>query len=389
MRTFGGVNSCPYDDDSAIAVGDVNGGGEPDFAVGAPDFTETDATSRACARSVPGHRARLHVPRRGHHRLVADPVTEATDPAALTITSRRDRRADPPLRSVARSVGDIGRCSRHARPGPPDTTCVSPRSPSPTSRRQTRPGGRRARRGLPGAADAGAVFLLDPAANAAMTTRQSTEVTTAAAFGSFDQSFPAAGNLGAAAGPDVLVATPSGGGGAIAYSGDPFGPSRFGFLADPAPATGGAFAAVTAGSATSPATRRTSRDRRTGWRAGRRRPHREPVCQRRAEDHRGPGQRDRRRFGAAIAPIGDRNADGFIDLAVGAPLSGGGAGRVYVFTSSGPAAVGFAGCTPRLVDRDPPAGPRRRPRRQVSARVLRRLALVPSKRRLGAGRPCG
>ena len=59
-----------------------------------------------------------------------------------------------------------------------------------------------------------------------------------------------------------------------------------------------------------------------------------------------PGAETAARFGATIAPIGDRNSDGFIDLAVGAPLSAGGDGRVWTFSSSGPADTAFAGCSP-------------------------------------------
>jgi len=97
-----------------------------------------------------------------------------------------------------------------------------------------------------------------------------------------------------------------------------------------------------------------------------------------------PGSETGGRFGAAIAPVGDRNVDGFIDFAVGAPQSDGGAGRIYVFTSTGPASAGFAGCGtgggpgPRGGPSTPPSG-------KVAARVLRRLALVPSKRKLRSG----
>src|SRR5688572_403009 len=37
----GGLGDCPYADGTAVAVGDLNGGGKPDFVVGAPDFGET------------------------------------------------------------------------------------------------------------------------------------------------------------------------------------------------------------------------------------------------------------------------------------------------------------------------------------------------------------
>jgi hypothetical protein len=97
------------------------------------------------------------------------------------------------------------------------------------------------------------------------------------------------------------------------------------------------------------------------------------------------------RFGAAIAPLGDRNADGFIDLIVGAPQSDGGAGTAYVFTSSGPAGPAFAGCGGPT---EPgggtvPGTTTKPPGSTVRARVLRRLTLVPSRHRLSRGKKLG
>ena len=92
-----------------------------------------------------------------------------------------------------------------------------------------------------------------------------------------------------------------------------------------------------------------------------------------------PGAETAARFGATIAPIGDRNSDGFIDLAVGAPLSAGGDGRVWTFTSRGPADTAFAGCSPSS---GPGTGGKPSTGEPVGARILRRLSLRPSKRKL-------
>ena len=103
-------------------------------------------------------------------------------------------------------------------------------------------------------------------------------------------------------------------------------------------------------------------------------------------------------FGTAIAPLGDRNSDGFLDFAVGAPRSTGSAGRVYVFTSSGPAADGFAGCggggggggggsggSGGAAPRGKTPADDNEPR--VRGRVLRRLTLAPSRRTVAWGSP--
>ncbi len=53
--TWGGLGACPYEDGSAVALGDVDGGGKPDFAVGAPDFAETEITLEGvCTGLCPG-----------------------------------------------------------------------------------------------------------------------------------------------------------------------------------------------------------------------------------------------------------------------------------------------------------------------------------------------
>jgi hypothetical protein len=49
-------------------------------------------------------------------------------------------------------------------------------------------------------------------------------------------------------------------------------------------------------------------------------------------------------FGSTIAPMGDLNGDGYLDLAVGAPGHAGGEGRVYLMKSDGTVGPFFEGC---------------------------------------------
>jgi hypothetical protein len=56
-------------------------------------------------------------------------------------------------------------------------------------------------------------------------------------------------------------------------------------------------------------------------------------------------------FGTAIAPMGDLNGDGYLDLAVGAPGYAGGAGRTYLVISNGAPGPSLQSCAPL-----PPAG---------------------------------
>ena len=187
--TWGGLNSCPYENGSAVALGDVNGGGEPDFAVGAPDFTETDATLEGVCTSVCPGIGRVYV---FHGEAITGssqtPVTEATDPAALTnyFPGAIGEGGTPRYGATLGPVGDSGRCTDTPDPGRPDATCVKPAVPL-TNQPDGRPDLVVGAPGVdnPGAVDAGVVFLMDPAANAAMATLQSTRGDDRGAFGSF------------------------------------------------------------------------------------------------------------------------------------------------------------------------------------------------------------
>ena len=377
---FGGLGPCAYGDDSAVAVGDVTGGGLPDFAVGAPDFTEDENTLEGtCVGVCPGLGRVYIFPGEA---VTGSSQTTLTESGNDTITEKFPGEigagATPRYGASLAPIGDIGACS----PTPPATNCVTagnPPSGSPDGSPELAVGAPGV--DAAGAADSGAVYLVDAAANAAMAQVTEPQVTTAAAFGTFDQSFPAVGNLGAGENPDVLVGTPSGGGGAIAYAGDPFGPKAFGFLADPAPVADGAFAAAAAGlgNIAGDAPNEIAVGAAGGGRVGA--VHIASACANRVlKTIADPAGEAGAQFGITVAPIGDRNGDGFIDLAVGAPRSAAGAGRVWTFTSTGPAGPAFTGCSVS----SGPGGPGGNPSlgEPVGARILRRLSLVPSKRKV-------
>jgi hypothetical protein len=373
---FGGIGGCAYADDSAVAVGDATGGGEPDFAVGAPDFSEDENTLEGvCVGVCPGLGRVYIFPGEAITGSSQTALTEnGTDTIVQTHPGAIGAGEPPHYGASLAPIGDIGACS----PAPPAKDCLTSANPSsaqPDGAPELAVGAPGA--DAAGAEDAGTVFLVDAAANAAMAQLSEPNVTAASGFGAFDQGFPAVGDLGAGNHPDVLVPSPSSGA-AVAYSGDPFGPSPFASLANPTP--GAAFATAVAGLGDIAGDAPT--EVALGAAGGA--VHIASACANRIlKTIDAPPGEEGARFGVTVAPIGDRNSDGFIDLAVGAPLSAGGAGRVYTFTSSGPATA-FAGCSPAS-NPGPGGGAKTTPGATVRARVLRRLALVPSKRRVKRG----
>jgi FG-GAP repeat len=378
---FGGVGGCAYADNSAVAIGDVTGGGGlADFAVGAPDFAEDENTLEGvCVGVCPGLGRVYIFPGEAVTGSSQTPLTEsANDAIVQKFPGAIGAGQTPGYGASLAPAGDVGGCN----PPPPATDCLAPAN-APSGQPDGAPDLIVGAPGVDagGASDSGAVFLVDAAANAAMAQVTEPTVSSGAAFGTFDQGFPAVGDLGAGGSPDVLVAASSGSS-ATAFSGNPAAPSPFTSLADPAPTAGGAFAAAVAGlgNIAGDAPTEVALGAAGGGRVGA--VHIASACANRIlKTITDPAGEAGARFGVTVAPIGDRNSDGFIDLAVGAPLSGGGDGRIYTFTSSGPADA-FAGCNPTS---NPGPSSAKPPSSTVRARVLRRLALVPSKRRLKRG----
>jgi hypothetical protein len=385
----GSVGDCPYDPDGEVALGDVNGGGKPDFIVGAPDFTETNLTREDICVSAdvcPGV-GRVYVlfgEAISGSSAQDSPMTEIEKSIAIGFPGTVGADERPHFGAAVAPMGDVGRCV-DAAPSGGEPACLKPLvalTANPDGQPELAVGAPGF--DLAGATDAGAAFLIDPSANAVMARIDDPAASTDGAFGSVLQATSAVGDAGRSGLPDLLVGSP-GSGRALAFDGNPTGPAlianltgqgRFGQavasigdvaadapteIAIGATGGGGAAGAVHIASACAPAVLKTLSD---GDPAG--------------------------RFGSAIAPIGDRNDDGFIDLAVGAPGTASDSGSVQVFTSTGPASA-FAGCGGPVDPGDPggggggggnPGGGPTKPAPKVNARVLRKLVLVPNRRRL-------
>jgi hypothetical protein len=382
----GGVGDCAYAADHDVAIGDVNGGGEADFVVGAPNFAESDLTREDICTGVCPDVGRAYVFfGEALNGSSTTPMTEDGNSTTIFYPGALATGDKPLFGTAVAPLGDVGRCT-DAAPAPGDPVCAKP-PVSLTSQPDGRPDFAATAPGLDlaGAADAGVAYLMDAAGNAAMVQIDGPDPAAGRSFGTVLHGSLAVGNLGSGAAPDLVVGSP-GAGRALAFDGAPTGPALIanvtgdgGFgeavaaLGDIAADTPGEFAigapgagAVHIASACGGGVLRTLNDPDGGPGAG---------------------------FGTAIAPLGDLNGDGFIDLAVGAPGASAGEGRVYTFISTPPASA-FAGCGGPVGPDEPgtsgTAGTggqkKATPPPKVTARVLRRLALVPSKRRLSRGR---
>jgi hypothetical protein len=103
-----------------------------------------------------------------------------------------------------------------------------------------------------------------------------------------------------------------------------------------------------------------------------------------------PDPQDGSGFGGAIAPLGDRNGDGMLDLVVGMPgfdaTGSADRGRAYLLTSQGSPRPDVVGCGGVAADDDGGGGGEEEVAPDedtvVIARVLRRLVLKSSHRRV-------
>ena len=371
----GGIGPCANSPSSKVTIGDVDGGGLPDFAVGAPGFTEFDEDNvcpPAAACPDIGRAFAVFGEQITGSSLspLEEPGTELKFPGSLGGGD------SPRFGTAIAPLGDVGTCGTGSVPpncqleppdGWPDLMISAPGDDAQS------------------VDDAGVAYVVDARGNGAMARLTDPLPVPSGAFGSFDQSSPAVGNLGSDAAPDVAVGTKKDAGAVTTFSGNIATSSPIVSFTDPAPAAGGAFGAAIAGigdiAGDTPA--EVAIGAAGGGRAGS--VHIASACARTILRTIGPPAGDSATgFGASIAAIGDQNNDSFVELAVGAPGSNGGAGYVYVFTSTGPADTSFAGCGGSTGGGGPTGSGTTTPPK-VRARVLRRLTMRPSKRRLKRG----
>jgi hypothetical protein len=215
---------------------------------------------------------------------------------------------------------------------------------------------------------------------------------TGAAFGTFTQAFAAPGRLNGDGAPDLVVGAPGhdGQGAAHLLNGDILGATPYiRTFTDPAPVAGGRFGSSLAslGDISGDGAGEVAAGAADGARVGA--VHVLSACARDVlQTIADPDPQTGGRFGGAVAPLGDRNGDGMLDLVVGVPGFDAGPsadrGRAYLLTSQGapqPAAVGCGGVATGEAGGEEEISPSEDDT-VVIARVLRRLVLKSSHRRV-------
>ena len=377
---------------SVLSLGDIDGNDIPDFAVGAPGFTESDSTY--CEALVCNQAGRVYVYSGADLSGQAgsplqEPALTVDNPyAASDAASQRFGHSLAPL-------ADIGRCPN------PDGTRVCPDPANDAD-------------GVPdflataplldqaAGADAGAALVIGGQTGLVLARVDAVEAEANGRFGMFSYSAPAPADMGGGAGADLLVAAPhQGSGRAFVVDGTLGGPAAsVGALVDPAPIGGGGFGAAVGGLdaggvavgaplATLGAVHLFGNDRAAA----------QTICD--------PDNQSESRFGASVASLGDANGDGFDELAIGAPgLDRAGfsnAGRLYLLTSKAAGAAGAPGQCASTGGGDTGTGggggtagggggggtTSATPPKSgtvVTARVLRRLVLKPNRKRVRKSR---
>jgi hypothetical protein len=372
-----------------VAIGDMDGGGAPDIAVGASDFFETGATANpesACAAAGPAAQC-LQAGREyvffgetiaGSDPAVIDdtPDVTITNPAAQpddTATSVNVNRESMGY-SVA-PVGDVGRC--RIDPGPGRACTVANSETAPDGRPELALSSHRSDDF--GMFDAGVVLLIDGATRSVLVTYRHPEPQPASIFGFSNYNQPAVGDLGNSVAPDVYQAAIrqnnpfTGGGRGFAMNGNfrqtgsPNGIS-FATFNDPTPNPNEDFGTSSAGIGD------VAGDGRTEVLVGAYGPHNpgtnadvvndvhifSALTERPLQTIPAPDPQPGAGFGTALAPLGDLNEDGFADFAIGAglwdgPGGRGDQGRIYLLRSDNSPAPP----TPAPPDRSPVRSGRR------------------------------
>jgi hypothetical protein len=358
---YGAANATPP---AAVQIGDLDGGGKPDFMVGASDYFETGATANPdspCAAAGPSAQClqagRAYVFRgediagSNPSVILDNPYYEIKNPTAQPddLNNPVNVNRESMGYSVA-PVGDLGKCNTNPGPGAACTNASSTGNPD----------------GLPdialsshrtdefGMFDVGVVYLIDGANGSVLYTYHHPEPQPASIFGFTNYNQPAIGDVGSSTAPDVYEPAMrqnnpyTGGGkgylmnGAFKQSGSPNAIS-FATLNDPTPHPSEDFGTSSAGignveggpaneilvGAYGPHNPGTNQDVINDVHVF------DVAHEQSLQDIPAPDQQPGLGFGTALAPMGDLNGDGFQDFAVGA-------GLYDLTTSSGSCSAGCA-----------------------------------------------
>jgi hypothetical protein len=355
---------------AAVAIGDMNGGGQPDIIVSASDYYETGATANpesACASNAGNQclQAGRSYVYYGEAIAGSDP-TVIDDTPALTIKNPAAQPDDPtsPVNANRENlgysiepVGDVGTCNTNpgagmfcananstgTPDGKPDVVISSHRSDDF------------------GMFDVGVAPLFDGATGALLYIYHHPEPQPASLFAFSNYNQPAPGDLGSSTAPDIYQAAmrqnnPNTGGGkgyvlngAFKQGGSPNAVS-FATFVDPTPNASEDFGTSSAGvgDVVSAADGLDSHNEMLIGAYGPHNPGTNPfvindvhffsaLTEDSLMDIEAPDQQAGLGFGTAIAPMGDLNGDGILDFAVGAGLydgtTGADQGRIYIFRS--------------------------------------------------------
>jgi hypothetical protein len=353
----------------AVRIGDMNGGGTPDIIVSASDYYETGATANPqspCAANTANQCLQT-----GRSYVYYGETIAGTDPSVTENTpdlviKNPAAQPDDPLSPVNANrenlgysiepVGDLGTCNTATGPGAfcssstgtadgkPDVVISSHRTDDF------------------GMFDVGQALLFDGSTGALLYAYHHPEPQPAALFGFSNYNQPAPGDLGSSTTPDVYQAAmrqnnPNTGGGkgyvmngAFRQTGSPNSVS-FSTLVDPTPHPSEDFGTSSAGIGNVVGSA-DGLDDRNELLIGAYGPHNpgtnpfvindvhifSPLTEQPLMTIQAPDQQQGSGFGTAVAPMGDLNGDGIIDLAVGAGLydgtTGADQGRIYILKSN-------------------------------------------------------
>lgn len=364
--------SGPTIPSSAVQIGDMNGGGQPDIIVSASDYFETGATANPgseCASSLGNECLQA-----GRSYVYYGETIAGSNPGMIDNTPDmviKNPAAQPddvttPVNSNRENlgysitpVGDLGRCNTNPGPG---SFCTNANSTGtdPDARPDVVISSHRSDDF--GMFDVGVAHLIDGSTGAVLYTYRHPEPQPASIFAFTNYNQPAFGDLGSSTTPDVYEPAMrqnnpfTGGGrgyvmnGAFKQGGSPNGIS-FATVNDPTPHPSEDFGTSSAGIGNVVGLA-DGLDGRNELLVGAYGPHNPGTNQSVINDVHifsalteqplqtipAPDQQPGSGFGTALAPLGDLNGDGFLDFAVGAGLfdgaTGADQGRIYIFRSN-------------------------------------------------------